>query len=112
MLDRKKDFICKIKESLKGILYQKKRVVYSSFSDTFTMFIYFGKHNNCTFEYLFTLKSNYYFGLMNEDEINQYCKNCIEFNLLECKMLSNSMILDLEQKYGSNYSKYIKLHSF
>ena len=110
--DRKKAFVSNISKHLKGILYEKKRVVYDPHSDNFTMFIYFGKRNTCIIDAIFTLKSNYFFGSMSESEMEDYAKNDIEFQLLECKRLSEFMVQDLEQHFGKNYSKYVKLRSF
>ena len=109
---RKSEFIMSVSKHLSGIFYEKKRVVYDIHSDSFTMFISFGKRKTCIIDSLFTLKSNYFFGSMNQSEIAEYAENDIEYTLLECKRFSEFMVQDLEQHFGKNYSKYVKLQCF
>ena len=109
---RKNEFIISVSNHLKGILYEKKKVVYDIHSDNFTMFIYFGKRNTNCLDAVFTGKSNYYFGSMNNEEIKDEMANQKEYLKIESKRLSKFMIQDLEQHYGENYLKYVKLQLF
>ena len=109
---RKEIFVKKVSEILSGILYEKLRVCYDIHSDNFTMFIYFGKRNTNCLDAIFTGKSNYYFGSMNEKEIKEQMNFQKEYLKSECQMLSKFMVEDLIFHYGNEYYKYVKLRCF
>lgn len=109
---RKNDFIKSVTNTLSGVLYEKKRIVYDVHSDNFTMFLYFGKRNTCILDAIFTLESNYFYGSMNEIEKKEYSKNHIEFFINECKFLSKLMEEDLIFSLGLDYAKKVKLNLF
>ena len=109
---RKEKFIKEVSELLKGIIYEKSRVVYDIHSDNFTMFIYFGKRNTNCLDAFFTGKSNYYFGSMNEREIKENMVFQKDYLKTECKRLSKFMIEDLMFHFGKDYDKYVKLRCF
>ena len=112
LVNRKKDFINQVSKLLKGILYEKKRVVYDIHSDNFTMFIYFGKRSTNCLDAFFTGKSNYYFGSMNKTEKENEIIFQQEYLKTDCQRLSKFMVQDLKQHFGQNYSKYVKLLCF
>ena len=109
---RKEIFVKKVSELLSGILYEKSRVTYDIHSDNFTMFIYFGKRNTNCLDAIFTGKSNYYSGSMDEKEIKEEMNFQEEYLKSECQRLSKFMIEVLIFHFGNEYTKYVKLRCF
>lgn len=109
---RKSDFIKNVSTLLKGIVYEKTRVVYDYHSDNFTMFLFFGKRNIICLDAIFTGKSNYFFGLMNEEEITNEMIEQKEYLLIHCKRLSEFMVQDLIFHFGENYKNKTKIKTF
>lgn len=109
---RKNEFIKNVSTLLNGIIYEKTRVVYDYHSDNFTMYLYFGKRNTLCLDAFFTGKSNYFFGLMDEEQITNEMIEQKEYLLMECKRLSDFMIKDLFFYFGENYKNKTKLKTF